>query len=132
MDWQKKIKKACVDDKLVMLLLAGMSVFLLAAYLLSAFRSYVNADAGYYLGVAELIHQGYVPYRDFSLSYTPLFFYVLQIPRVFMGTYPDYAGYMLFLYLMVFLDALLMVMIVRKTTKSVKLAWLSGLVFLVL
>ncbi len=131
-DLINRIKAYSIYNKLVLLLLTGMSVFLLVAYLLAAFRSYVNADAGYYLGTVELIHQGYVPYRDFSLGYTPLFFYALQIPRMFMGTYPVYYGYMLFLYLIVFADALLMVMIVRKTTKSVKLAWLSGLVFLVL
>ena len=131
-DLINRIKAYSIDNKLVLLLLTGMSVFLLVAYLLAAFRSYVNADAGYYLGTVELIHQGYVPYRDFSLGYTPLFFYALQIPRMFMGTYPVYYGYMLFLYLIVFADALLMALIVRKTTKSVKLAWLSGLVFLVL
>lgn len=128
----KGIKKVDADNKLTILLLIGLSVFLLVSYLLAAFRSYVNADAGYYLGTVELIHQGCVPYRDFSLGYTPLFFYALQIPRMFMGTYPVYYGYMLFLYLIVFADALLMALIVRKTTKSVKLAWLSGLVFLVL
>ena len=131
-DLINRIKAYSIYNKLVLLLLTGMSVFLLVAYLLAAFRSYVNADAGYYLGTVELIHQGYVPYRDFSLGYTPLFFYALQIPRMFMGTYPVYYGYMLFLYLIVFADALLMALIVRKTTKSVKLAWLSGLVFLVL
>lgn len=131
-DLINRIKAYSIDNKLVLLLLTGMSVFLLVAYLLAAFRSYVNADAGYYLGTVELIHQGYVPYRDFSLGYTPLFFYALQIPRMFMGTYPVYYGYMLFLYLIVFADALLMALMVRKTTKSVKLAWLSGLVFLVL
>ena len=86
-----------IDGKLEVMLLIIASVSLLVAYLLAAFRSYVNADAGYYLGAAELIHQGYVPYRDFSLGYTPLLFYVLQLPRIFMGAYPSYSGYMLFL-----------------------------------
>ena len=126
------LKKTSFDDKLSTLLLAAMSVILLAAYLLAAFRSYVNADAGYYLGVAELIHQGYVPYRDFSLGYTPLLFYALQIPRMLMGSYPDYSGYMLFLYFIVFADAVLMALIARETTKNYKLAWLSGLLFLVM
>ena len=111
--------------------MTGASSFLLAVYLLSSFRSYVNADAGYYLGVTELIHQGFVPYRDFRLGYTPLLFYALQIPRLFMGTYPNYWGYILFLYLIVIVDAFLLAMIVRRITKSNKLAWLSGLVFLV-
>lgn len=127
-----RIKANICDNKLVVLFLAGTSVFLLIAYLLAAFRAYVNADAGYYLGIAELIHQGFVPYRDFSLGYTPLFFYVLQIPRLFMGDYPCYAGYMLFLYLIVLLDSVLLAAIVKKITKSIRLAWFSGLVFLVL
>ena len=128
----KGIKKVDADNKLTILLLIGLSVFLFVAYLLAAFKSFVNVDAGYYLGVAELIHQGYVPYRDFSLGYTPLFFYALQIPRVFMGAYPVYSVYMLFLYLIVFVDAILMALIVKKVTNSDLLAWFSGLAFLVL
>lgn len=127
-----RIKANICDNKLVVLFLAGTTVFLLIAYLLAAFKAYVNADAGYYLGTAELIHQGFVPYRDFCLGYTPLFFYALQIPRLFMGDYPCYAGYMLFLYLIVLLDSVLLAAMVKKITKSVKLAWFSGLVFLVL
>lgn len=126
------IKDSSNDKKLLLLLLLAFSGFLLVAYLLAAFRSYVNADAGYYLGVTELIHQGYVPYRDFRLGYTPLLFYTMQIPRAIMGTYPVYLGYMLFLYVFVFLDAFLLALIVRKLTYSIKQAWLSGLFFLVI
>ena len=100
----RKFKDSSFDRKLLIVLLLGLSVFLVLAYALSASRSVVNADAGYYLGVAELIHEGYVPYRDFSLGYTPFFFYVLQVPRLFMGAYPDYTGYMLFLYLIAAID----------------------------
>ena len=132
MDLIKGVKKVDTDNKLTILLLTGLSVFLFVAYLLSALRSYVNADAGYYLGVAELIHQGYVPYRDFGLGYTPLFFYALQIPRGLMGSFPNYTGYMLFLYLVVIVDAFLMAKIVHNITGSGRWAWLSGLVFLVL
>lgn len=121
-----------MNDKLLFAVLSGISVFLFFAFLLSAFRSSVNADAGYYLGVTELIHQGYVPYRDFGLSYTPLFFYVLQLPRLLMGTYPDYTVYMLFLYLISTLDAILISELVKRITGSVKLAWLSALVFLLM
>lgn len=128
----KRFKDANLNDKLLFVVFSGISVFLFLAFLLSAFRSMVNADAGYYLGVTELIHQGYVPYRDFSLDYTPLFFYVLQLPRVLMGTYPDYAGYMLFLYLISVLDALLLSVLIKRITNSSKLAWLSALVFLIL
>lgn len=128
----KQYRESNLEDKLTFVLFLGISVVLLGVYLLSAFRSPVNADAGYYLGAVELIHNGYVPYRDFKLGYTPLFFYVLQIPRLFMGTYPEYTVYMLFLYLIVFLDAVLLAVIVRKISNSVKWAWFSAIAFLIL
>lgn len=128
----RQYKDSSLNYKLLFAVLSGISVFLFFAFLLSAFRSSVNADAGYYLGVTELIHQGYVPYRDFGLSYTPLFFYVLQLPRLLMGAYPDYTGYMLFLYLFSALDALLLSELIKRITGSAKLAWLSALVFLLL
>lgn len=128
----KRFKDASLNDKLLFVVLLVFSVFLFLAFLLSAFRSLVNADAGYYLGVTELIHQGYVPYRDFSLGYTPLFFYVLQLPRMLMGAYPDYVGYMLFLYLFSVLDALLLSSLIKRISNSQILAWLSAVVFLVL
>lgn len=128
----KKYKDAGWEDKCAFILFFGISIVMLGVYFLSAFRSLVNADAGYYLGTVELIHQGFVPYRDFKLSYTPLFFYVLQVPRWFMGKYPDYTGFMLFLYLIVFLDAVLLSAIVNKVSKSWKWAWFSAIAFLVL
>ena len=128
----RKYRDVSSEDKLTFVFFFVASVLLFGAYLLSAFRSPVNADAGYYLGTVELIHKRFVPYRDFELSYTPLFFYVLQIPRLFMGKYPDYTIYMLFLYLIVFLDALLLAAIVKKISKSVKWAWLSAIAFLIL
>ena len=125
-----KIKDSSFEDKLLNALLLGITAFLVLASMLSAFRSMVNADAGYYLGVTELIHKGYLPYRDFSLGYTPLFFYVLQVPRILMGPYPDYTGYMLFLYLIVAFDAFLLAVIIKRITNSVKFSWISALVFL--
>ena len=86
----KNVEAPTGKNKLLFVLFVSVSVLLFVAYLLSAFRSPVNADAGYYLGVVELIHNGLVPYRDFKLGYTPLFFYVLQVPRLFMGSYPNY------------------------------------------
>ena len=127
----KKCRGSSRENKLIFALFVSVSVLLLVAYLLSAFRSPVNADAGYYLGVAELIHNGLVPYRDFKLGYTPLFFYVLQFPRLFMGLYPNYSVYMLFLYLIVFLDAVLLAVVVRKIS-NIKWAWFSAIVFLAL
>lgn len=128
----RRFRNSSIDDKLSYVILLGLSAFLFLAYLLSAFRSMVNADAGYYLGVTELIHNGYVPYKDFGLNYTPLFFYVLQLSRLFMGAYPSYTGYMLFLYLIAAIDAFLLSIIVYRIKHSIRFAWFSALVFLLL
>ena len=128
----KKYRDLGSRDKLSFVLFFIVSVLMIGAYLLAAFRSPVNADAGYYLGAVELIHKGLVPYRDFKLDYTPLFFYILQIPRWFMGTCPNYMVYMLFLYVVVFGDAVLLAAIVKRISKSVKWAWFSAIAFLIL
>lgn len=128
----KKYRDLGSGDKLSFVLFFIVSVLMIGAYLLAAFRSPVNADAGYYLGAVELIHKGLVPYRDFKLDYTPLFFYILQIPRWFMGTCPNYTVYMLFLYVVVFGDAVLLAAIVKRISKSVKWAWFSAIAFLIL
>ncbi|MBR5378406.1 MAG: hypothetical protein IK135_04735 [Bacteroidales bacterium] len=128
----KKYRDLASGDKISFVLFFIVSILLIGAYMLAAFRSPVNADAGYYLGTVELIHDGLVPYRDFKLDYTPLFFYILQIPRWFMGTYPNYTVYMLFLYVVVLLDAVLLAAIVKKISKSIKWAWFSAIAFLIL
>lgn len=128
----RRFKDSSLNEKLLCVILLGGSVIMILAYVLSAFRSMVNADAGYYLGVTELIRQGYVPYRDFNLGYTPLFFYVLQLPRILMGEYPNYTGYMFFLYLITAVDAFLVAILVKRISNCVKFAWLSALIFLLL
>ena len=120
------------NGRLLYVFLLTVSAFVLLAFLLSAFRSIVNADAGYYLGATELIREGYVPYRDFRLSYTPLFFYVLQVPRLMMGAFPDYTVYLLFLYIIAAFNAFLVYEIIYRIKRSVKFAWFSTLVFLLL
>ena len=57
--------------RIIVVLMVSLSfIYLLYAFLLDAFKSDANPDAGYYLGVVELINKGFVPYRDFALGYT--------------------------------------------------------------
>ena len=120
------------NNRLLFVILSLFSVYLLLTFVLSALRSPINIDAGYYLGVTELIHDGYFPIKDFGLRYTPLCFYILQIPRWFMGEFPDYSVYMLSLYLVAIIDAILLSSIIRRVTGNVKIAWFAGLSFLAL
>lgn len=128
----KRQKASNLDGKLLFWIFFVATGFLVAAYVLSAFRSEVNADAGYYLGVTELIHKGFIPYRDFCLGYTPLVFYLLQIPRSFMGNRIDYAGFMLFQVFFVFLNAAMLAVLIKKTNGRLFLSLFSSFFYLAL
>ena len=104
--------------------------FLLLTYILSVFHSYCNADAGYYIGVSELINKGYVPYRDFQLGYTPLFFYIMQIPIWLMGNHYSYSIFLSFLYVITFASAVLIGFTIRKIDGSKTMAATSALIYL--
>lgn len=44
--------------------------------ILSMFKSGVDCDSAYYICIAERIAEGYVPYYDLRLGYTPIWFYI--------------------------------------------------------
>jgi hypothetical protein len=100
-------KKESYRRIIVVIMVSLSFIYLFYAFLLDAFRSDVNPDAGYYLGVVELINKGFVPYRDFALGYTPVSFYVLQVLRFFMDDSPNYSVYKLFLVFVTFSNAFL-------------------------
>lgn len=58
-----------------------------------------GADSGYYLSCARMMADGLVPYRDFSMAYTPVSILLLSIPYQLFGTdISSHASYgMLFL-----------------------------------
>ena len=117
------------DRVLVMVILSLLSLFVLVAYVLMALYADLGNDAGYYLGCVELIYKGKIPYKDFSLGYTPLALYVLLIPRCITSSC---VVTLLFHVLIVFADAFLLAVCVRKITNKYLFAWLLGLVFLIL
>lgn len=123
------ISRILKDRKIPMVCLSILSVFILVAFVLAALHASINCDTGYYLGVAELLHEGLAPYKDFALGYTPLAMYLLLIPRFFTSSY---SIIMLFHFLILFTDAVLLAVCVYKEVRSVLLSWTIGLVFLVL
>lgn len=87
-------------------------------YVIVAFKNFIGADASYYLGATEFIYNGKIPNKDFLLSYTPLSFYIMLIPRAFMGSMPSYTVFLLVLYIFLYASAFLTSAIVYKFTKS--------------
>lgn len=126
------IRKQPFDKVALAILCLLLFLYLIYAYLIDAFRSGVNIDAGYYMGVANLIYEGYLPYRDFELGYTPLFFYVMQPFLALMGDCPNYTIYKLLQCLITFANALLLGKLIIRMAKTscIKAAFFS-VVFLI-
>lgn len=118
--------------KVAWLIVLAVALMLIVTYILSVFRSYCNADAGYYIGVTELIHNGYVPYRDFQTSYTPAFFYLMQIPCWLIGSHFSYGVFLAMVYLIAFADAFIIGKIVKRIVDDKMVPLISVLAFLAL
>lgn len=53
-----------------------LSILAIIPYIYSILYAPISLDGSYYLSMVERIRDGLVPYRDFTLEYTPLFFYI--------------------------------------------------------
>lgn len=128
-DLLKKWNVKSAGQKVAWFVVFAVALMLFVTYLLSVFRSFCNADAGYYIGVTELIHKGYVPYRDFQTSYTPVFFYLMQIPYWLTGNHFSYGVFLATVYLIAFVDALFIGEIVERLGGGKMVSIISALVF---
>lgn len=72
------IKNLIVSNQRFLKLLWVILFALLAIipYIYSILYAPISLDGSYYLSMVERIRSGLVPYRDFTLEYTPLFFYI--------------------------------------------------------
>lgn len=61
-------------------------IFALFYYLFFVNRGIVLYDEGYYTHIAQRILNGEVPYKDFFLQFTPLYFYILAFSYKVFGT----------------------------------------------
>lgn len=58
------------------LLIVIWGIICIIPIILSLFKSGVDCDSAYYICIAERIVEGYVPYYDLRLGYTPIWFYI--------------------------------------------------------
>ncbi len=58
------------------LLIVIWGIICIVPIILSLFKSGVDCDSAYYICIAERIAEGYVPYYDLRLGYTPIWFYI--------------------------------------------------------
>ena len=69
-----------------------LAVLALTPYLFTILFSPISLDSSYYLSVVERIREGLIPYRNFSLGYTPVLFYLTAIFKNVFSTGINY-GY---------------------------------------
>ena len=73
-------------------LFAIINVFILLIWMnFSAFDPRIHPDVELYLSYADLMMNGQVPYRDFTVEYPPLALLLLLIPRLFSENLAGYA-----------------------------------------
>lgn len=107
-----------------------MCLLILSSYLITLYKTEINPDATYYIGVSRLILEGKIPLADFCLHYTPLSFYLMCIPIAFFGS--SYIAALSYMYLLHLINAGLVYKICRKESFSKKTAIVSALYCLLL
>ena len=60
----------------------GIALFILNSAIF-VWLGRVNADEGWYLYASKLVYAGYLPYKDFAFTQTPLLPYIYGIPQLF-------------------------------------------------
>ena len=76
----KLFNKSILNNKKVKIYWFVLLAFIaLTPYFFTILFTPISLDSSYYLSVVERIREGLIPYRDFSLGYTPIFFYLTLI-----------------------------------------------------
>ena len=106
--------------KIIFSVLWGVICFL--PIILSMFKSGVDCDSAYYICMAERITEGYVPYHDLRLGYTPIWFYIeAAIKTIFNIPNGLYWPYLLLFYIFDIATAYFLYRFLRciKTSKTI-------------
>lgn len=109
-------------------ILIVISLFVVVGYVISVCSGRINADAAYYIGTVRLILEGKTPFIDFSLSYTPLSFYIMSLPFMLFGS--SYEVGMMVLLIINLLNATVFYKICYEITNSKRISWLGAIMLL--
>ena len=97
--------------------------------ILSIFQSPIHPDSGYYLSAVERISEGLVPYSDFKLGYTPLYFYILVFTKNIFNINISYEFYLTIHYLFFYIGAYLVFKITQLITNNKSNAFYAAILY---
>lgn len=100
----------------------------LLLYLAAFHNAPINADAGTYLSISDKIRSGIIPFRDLSVGYSPLSFYLFAFTRAITpAVWADYNVYLGTLFALIFAQCALVFLILRRHDVSLALATCAAL-----
>lgn len=105
-------------------------VMILCACVLNVWKQEINADSCFYIAVSRLLNDGLVPFVDFSPGYTPLSFYIMQVPQLFVGQ--SYGALLGILTCIQLFNAFLLYRISHKVSGSLNLSQFAAILFMML
>ena len=100
--------------------------------LLSVLYAPIAADSGYYLSVVERISEGLMPYDDFALGYTPLYFFLLVFLKKIFSIGISYEFFLSIHYIFLYICALMIYRIIGKITENKNNAFYASILFILM
>jgi hypothetical protein len=109
---------------LPLLILVPLLILSLLFWVLAAYLSPINPDAGYYLTAGKYIASGLVPFKDFPTSYSPGSYYIFAIGELLGSEFGLYQKTLI--YCVHLFNGLLLSFILLQLRFNYKLAYLGG------
>lgn len=105
-------------------------LMIFAACVINLCKREINADACFYIAVSRLLNEGLVPFTDFSPGYTPLSFYMMQVPQLLVGM--NFTVLLALLYIIQLFNSYILYRISYTATGSVNLSQFAAILFMMI
>ena len=128
----KLINNKNEEKKLSTIWYITLSVLALIPAILAILYSPVDPDSGYYLSIVERINEGYIPYRELHLGYTPLYFYFLLLLKKMFGITLSYEFYLTIHFILQYLCALIIYKISLVLIGKKSYSFYAGFLFVLM
>lgn len=92
----------------------------------------IDPDSGYYLAIIERINDGYIPYKDFPMSYTPLVFYIGFLFKKIFSIGINYEVFLFLHFIIQFLSAFIVFRLTKHLTHRNDYGFFAGILFIIL